>query len=70
LLSVPTQWPCYHCCAEQPLDRYRFVRAAAAAGLRVGEVHGELLVIAERAGPLDPRRCDPQLVCDVLQPGR
>ena len=37
---------------------------------RVGEVHSELWVIAERAGPLDPRRCDPQVVCDVLEPGR
>ncbi len=56
--------------AEEPLDRWRFVRAAPAVGRRVGEVHGGLRVIAERAGPLDPRRCDPGLVSDVLEPDR
>ena len=89
------------------LDRYRFVRAAQAVGLRLGEIReiialrdggetpcgfvvdligrraaeldariaelvalrDELRSLDRRARRLDPRRCDPRLVCHVIDGG-
>ena len=88
------------------LDRYRFVRAAQAIGLSLGEIpevlalrdHGEtpcgfvidligkradeldariaelvalrdeLGELRQRAARLDPRDCDPKLICHVIAP--
>ena len=89
------------------LDRYRFVRAAQAVGLRLGEIReiialrdrgetpcgfvvdligrraaeldariaelaalrDELRSLDRRARRLDPHRCDPRLVCHVIDHG-
>ena len=97
----------YRLYGEDALDRYRFVRAAQAVGLRLGEIReivalrdrgetpcgfvveligrraaeldariAELVVLRHelrrlnrRAHRLDPRRCDPRLVCHVIDPG-
>jgi MerR family copper efflux transcriptional regulator len=92
---------------EDALDRYRFVRAAQAVGLRLGEIReivalrdrgvtpcafvaeligrradeldarivelialrDELRSLGRRARNLDPRQCDPRLICHVIEPG-
>ena len=97
----------YRLYGEEALDRYRFVRAAQAVGLRLGEIRevialrdrgetpcrfvaeligaraaelderiaelealrDELLALARRAEHLDPRSCDPRLVCHVIDTG-
>jgi MerR family copper efflux transcriptional regulator len=97
----------YRLYGEDALDRYRFVRAAQAVGLRLGEIReitalrdrgeepcgfvvdligrrateldariaelvalrDELRSLDRRARQLDPRRCDPRLVCQVIDPG-
>jgi DNA-binding transcriptional MerR regulator len=97
----------YRLYGEGALDRYRFVRAAQAVGLRLGEIReilglrdrgetpcgfvvdligrraaeldariAELVALRDelhrldrRARHLDPRRCDPRLVCHVIDPG-
>ena len=97
----------YRLYGEAALDRYRFVRAAQAVGLRLGEIReilglrdrgetpcgfvvdligrraaeldariAELVALRDelhrldrRARRLDPRRCDPRLVCHVIDPG-
>ena len=97
----------YRLYGEDALDRYRFVRAAQAVGLRLGEIREvialrdrgeapcefvteliaaraleldariaelrglreELRALARRAGRLDPRACDPRLVCHVIDTG-
>lgn len=96
----------YRLYGEEALDRYRFVRAAQAVGLRLGEIReivalrdrgetpcafvvdligrraaeldariaelvglrDELRRLDRRARRLDPRRCDPRLVCHVIDP--
>jgi MerR family copper efflux transcriptional regulator len=96
----------YRLYGEDALDRYRFVRAAQAVGLRLGEIRqiialrdrgeapcgfvvdligrraseldariaelvalrDELRRLDRRARRLDPRRCDPRLVCHVIDP--
>jgi MerR family copper efflux transcriptional regulator len=97
----------YRLYGEDAVDRYRFVRAAQAVGLRLGEIReiialrdrgeapcglvvdligrraseldariaelvalrDELRRLDRRARRLDPRRCDPKLVCHVIDPG-
>jgi DNA-binding transcriptional MerR regulator len=97
----------YRLYGEDALDRYRFVRAAQAVGLRLGEIReiialrergetpcafvvdligrraaeldarivelaalrDELRSLDRRARRLDPRRCDPRLVCHVIDGG-
>ena len=97
----------YRLYGEDALDRYRFVSAAQAAGLRLGEIReviglrdrgetpcrfvaeliarraveldariaelealrDELRGLARRAEQLDPRSCDPRLVCHVIDTG-
>lgn len=97
----------YRLYGEDALDRYRFVRAAQAVGLRLGEIReiiglrdrgktpcgfvvdligrrageldariaelqalrDELESLDRRARRLDPRRCDPRLVCHVIDQG-
>ena len=97
----------YRLYREDALDRYRFVRAAQAVGLRLGEIReiialrdrgetpcgfvvdlighraaeldariaelaalrDELRSLDRRARRLDPRRCDPRLVCHVIDQG-
>ena len=97
----------YRLYGADALDRYRFVRAAQAVGLRLGEIReiialrdrgetpcgfvvdligrraaeldariaelqalrDELRSLDRRAGRLDPRRCDPRLVCHVIDGG-
>ncbi|MHB2009960.1 MAG: MerR family DNA-binding protein, partial [Acidobacteriaceae bacterium] len=91
---------------EDALDRYRFVRAAQAVGLRLGEIREiialrdlgetpcafvvdligrraaeldaqiadlaalreELRTLDRRARRLNPRRCEPRLICHVIDP--
>ncbi len=95
----------YRLYAEDALERYRFVRAAQALGLRLGEIReilalrdrgetpcqfvaqliaaraaeldariAELLALrrelrdlARRAERLDPRACDPRLICHLIE---
>ena len=97
----------YRLYGEDALHRYRFVRAAQAVGLRLGEIRevialrdkgeapcefvteligrrgaeldrhiaeleglrDELRALARRVERLDPRSCDPRLVCHVIDPG-
>ena len=97
----------YRLYGEEALDRYRFVRAAQAVGLHLGEIReiialrdqgstpcgfvvdligrraaeldariaelqalrDELESLDRRARRLDPRRCDPRLVCHVIDQG-
>ena len=97
----------YRLYGEDALDRYRFVRAAQAVGLRLGEIReiialrdrgetpcgvvveligrraaeldariaelqalrDELWSLDRRARRLDQRRCDPRLVCHVIDQG-
>jgi DNA-binding transcriptional MerR regulator len=97
----------YRLYGEGALDRYRFVRAAQAVGLRLGEIReiialrdrgetpcgfvvdligrraaeldariaelaalrDELRSLDRRARRFDPRRCDPRLVCHVIDVG-
>ncbi len=97
----------YRLYGEDALDRYRFLRAAQAIGLRLGEIReivalrdrgetpcgfvvdligrraaeldariAELVALRDglrsldrRARGLDPRRCDPMLVCHVIDAG-
>jgi DNA-binding transcriptional MerR regulator len=97
----------YRLYGEDALDRYRFVRAAQAVGLRLGEIReiialrergetpcafvvdligrraaeldarivelaalrDELRSLDRRARRLDPRRCDPRLICHVIGAG-
>ena len=97
----------YRLYSESALGRYRFVRAAQAVGLRLGEIReiialrdggetpcgfvvdligrraaeldvriaelvalrDELRSLDRRARRLDPRRCDPRLVCHVIDGG-
>ena len=94
----------YRLYGDDALERYRFVRAAQAVGLHLGEIReilalrnrgetpcgyvvelmgrradeldariGELVILRDelrhltkRAATLDPRRCDPKLVCHVI----
>jgi len=94
----------YRLYGEDALDRYRFVRAAQAVGLRLGEIReiialreggetpcafvvdligrraaeldaqiadlaalrDELRSLDRRARRLNPRRCDPKLICHVI----
>ena len=96
----------YRLYGEDALDRYRFVRAAQAVGLRLGEIReiialrdrgetpcdfvvdligrraaeldvriaemetlrDELRRLDRRARGLDPRRCDPNRICHVIEP--
>ena len=96
----------YRLYGEDALDRYRFVRAAQAVGLRLGEIReilalrdrgetpcgfvveligrraaeldariaelvalrDELRRLGRRARHLDPRTCDPSLICHVIDP--
>lgn len=97
----------YRLYGEDALDRFRFVRAAQAVGLRLGEIRevialrdrgeapcgfvvgligrraaeldariaelvalrDELRSLDRRGRHLDPRQCDPKLVCHVIDPG-
>ena len=97
----------YRLYEEDALERFRFVRAAQAVGLRLGEIRqiialrdrgeapcdfvadlirrraseldarivelvalrDELRSLDQRARHLDPRRCDPRLVCHVIDRG-
>ena len=97
----------YRLYGDGALDRYRFVRAAQAVGLRLGEIReiialrdrgetpcrfvvdligrraaeldariaelqalrDELRSLHRRARRLDPHRCDPRLVCHVIDHG-
>ena len=94
----------YRLYGEDALDRYRFVRAAQAVGLRLGEIReiialrdrgetpcgfvvdligrraaeldalivglaalrDELRSLDRRARRLNPRRCEPRLICHVI----
>ncbi|MHB8330749.1 MAG: heavy metal-responsive transcriptional regulator [Candidatus Dormibacteria bacterium] len=96
----------YRLYGEDALDRYRFVRAAQAVGLRLGEIREiialrdlgetpcafvvdligrraaeldaqiadlaalreELRTLDRRARRLNPRRCEPRLICHVIDP--
>lgn len=96
----------YRLYGDDALARYRFVRAAQAVGLRLGEIReiialreggrppcdfvvdligrrateldgriselvtlrDELRRLDRRALRLDPRRCDPRLICHVIDP--
>lgn len=96
----------YRLYGADALDRYRFVRAAQAVGLRLGEIReilalrdrgetpcgfvvelierraaeldariaelvalrDELGRLSRRARRLDPRECDPSLICHVIDP--
>lgn len=98
----------YRLYGEDALDRYRFVRAAQAVGLRLGEIReilalrdrgetpcglvveligrraaeldariaelvalrDELRRLSRRAQRLDPRQCDPSLICHVIDPAK
>ncbi len=97
----------YRLYGDAALDRYRFVRAAQAVGLRLGEIReiialrdrgetpcgfvvdligrraaelddriaelqelrDELRSLVQRARRLDARRCDPRLICHVIDGG-
>lgn len=97
----------YRLYGEDAVDRYRFVRAAQAVGLHLGEIReilalrdrghtpcefvtgliarradeidariaeltalrDELRTLNRRAARLDPRHCDPKLICHVIEPG-